>query len=96
MNYLKPLLLIIFVSLLQSPLLLATDNKTEAVNIAVQQQTETQQDCLEQINQLAQRGCCSHHGGVCGCDVSGRKKCCDGTLSPSCTCNALTDDNKNL
>lgn len=32
-----------------------------------------------------QSGCCSHHGGVCGC-VGGRKKCCDGALSPSCTC----------
>lgn len=34
----------------------------------------------------AQRGCCSWHKGVCGCDSSGRKICCDGTLSPSCTC----------
>jgi len=32
-----------------------------------------------------QRGCCSWHGGVCGCS-GGRKECCDGTLSPSCTC----------
>ena len=32
------------------------------------------------------RGCCSHHGGVCGCSVSGRTVCCDGTLSPSCGC----------
>lgn len=30
-------------------------------------------------------GCCSWHGGVCGCDeTSGRQICCDGTLSPSC------------
>jgi hypothetical protein len=36
---------------------------------------------------LARRGCCSHHGGVCGCDeASDRIRCCDGTLSPSCTC----------
>ena len=36
---------------------------------------------------LARRGCCSHHGGVCGCDeASGMIKCCDGTLSPTCTC----------
>ena len=26
-------------------------------------------------------GCCSHHGGVCGCD-GGRAACCDGTDSP--------------
>ncbi|RED10700.1 hypothetical protein DFR46_2963 [Parasphingopyxis lamellibrachiae] len=32
-----------------------------------------------------QSGCCSHHGGVCGCR-NGRKVCCDRTLSPSCRC----------
>jgi hypothetical protein len=31
------------------------------------------------------RGCCSHHGGECGCE-GGHDKCCDGTLSPSCGC----------
>lgn len=30
-------------------------------------------------------GCCSWHGGVCGCS-NGTAKCCDGTLSPSCGC----------
>lgn len=35
----------------------------------------------------ATRGCCSWHGGVCGCDTSvGRQVCCDGTYSPSCLC----------
>jgi len=33
----------------------------------------------------ARRGCCSHHGGVCGCS-HGRNLCCDGELSPSCGC----------
>ena len=33
----------------------------------------------------ARSGCCSHHGGVCGCS-GGRQLCCDGSLSPSCTC----------
>jgi len=38
-------------------------------------------------DQPNQRGCCSWHGGVCGCDSSsGRVRCCDGTLSPSCRC----------
>ncbi|MEW6110437.1 MAG: Ada metal-binding domain-containing protein [Nitrospirota bacterium] len=32
------------------------------------------------------RGCCSWHGGVCGCNNDGRVICCDGTLSPTCTC----------
>ena len=31
-------------------------------------------------------GCCSRHGGVCGCQ-NGRAKCCDNSLSPSCGCN---------
>lgn len=31
------------------------------------------------------QGCCSHHGGECGC-AGGRDMCCDGTLSPSCGC----------
>ena len=34
---------------------------------------------------IVKRGCCSSHGGVCGCQ-NGRSKCCDGTLSPSCQC----------
>lgn len=38
----------------------------------------------------AQRGCCSHHGGVCGC--SGHTTmCCDGGASPSCQCRAEGD-----
>jgi len=36
-------------------------------------------------NGVARSGCCSWHGGVCGCS-GGRALCCDGTLSPSCSC----------
>lgn len=55
---------------------------------------------LYPINVNAQRGCCSHHGGVSGCSNSGRTICNDGTLSPSCTCNppviyGCTDPNAN-
>jgi hypothetical protein len=33
------------------------------------------------------RGCCSHHGGVCGCAGDAHAlKCCDGELSPTCGC----------
>lgn len=35
---------------------------------------------------VAQQGCCSWHGGMCGCQ-GGRVVCCDGRYSPSCTCN---------
>ena len=38
---------------------------------------------------LSKRGCCSHHGGVCGCEGD-RQKCCDGSLSPSCMCGEKT------
>lgn len=54
--------------------------------------TQAKQSC-EELKQsgasqevLAQRGCCSWHQGVCGCN-SGRVVCCDNTYSPSCTCN---------
>ncbi len=33
----------------------------------------------------AQRGCCSWHGGVAGCQY-GRVVCNDGTYSPTCMC----------
>jgi hypothetical protein len=31
------------------------------------------------------RGCCSHHGGVCGCK-NDRAVCCDRGFSPTCGC----------
>lgn len=32
-------------------------------------------------------GCCSWHGGVCGCNGgTGMQRCCDGSDSPSCRC----------
>lgn len=38
-------------------------------------------------NAYAQRGCCSHHGGVASCDSSvGELVCQDGSYSPTCTC----------
>ena len=48
--------------------------------------TELNNDNLAEA-EIARSGCCSHHGGVCGCDSStDRIICCDGTLSPSCKC----------
>lgn len=39
-------------------------------------------------------GCCSHHGGVAGCNSSsGYYQCSDGTDSPSCTCESSSDLN---
>ncbi len=31
------------------------------------------------------KGCCSWHGGVCGC-TNEKVVCCDRTMSPSCGC----------
>lgn len=62
------------------------------VNLSDPQVTTSTQSCDElrmsglTSDQLARRGCCSWHDGVCGCS-GGRTQCCDGTQSPSCTCN---------
>ena len=40
---------------------------------------------LEEQNNEQKRGCCSWHGGVCGCQFN-RVVCCDGSYSPSCGC----------
>jgi len=44
------------------------------------------QKVFEQSPDQLQRGCCSWHNGVCGCQ-NGRTVCCDGSYSPSCRCN---------
>jgi hypothetical protein len=36
-------------------------------------------------DQVDRQGCCSWHGGVCGCSL-GNIVCCDGQYSPSCGC----------
>lgn len=43
----------------------------------------------------ARSGCCSHHGGVCGCSGV-RAQCCDGSLSPSCGCDLHDDEGETL
>ena len=52
------------------------------------------------LSVYAQRGCCSSHGGVCGCSKYGKQVCCDGSLSKTCTCDppkvyGCTDYNAN-
>lgn len=44
-----------------------------------------QEICVANIADVNRKGCCSRHGGVCGCEGK-RMKCCDNTLSPSCKC----------
>jgi hypothetical protein len=45
--------------------------------------------CLASETVAAPKGCCSNHGGVCGCK-GGQDLCCDKTLSPSCTCHTAS------
>jgi len=54
--------------------------------ILVQSQSHASVSKSEPDNYLAKSGCCSWHGGVCGCNSWGEVVCCDGTTSPSCTC----------
>jgi hypothetical protein len=55
---------------------------------------DTKDSCVQDIaftlltkrEAVERKGCCSHHGGVCGCSSDGRAVCCDGAPSPSCGC----------
>lgn len=40
-------------------------------------------DALQEMRRNLKTGCCSSHGGVCGCN-GGRLVCCDGEMSPTC------------
>ncbi len=67
---------------------LADDKSPQAKN----NQAEQPQACQKlkengaSPDTLAGQGCCSHHGGQCGCS-GGSVVCCDGSYSPSCGCN---------
>ena len=81
-------LMMLFVSALAS----AAPAKPEAKERTVPVQSKTESplsskkhnDDLDRVL-VARSGCCSHHGGVCGCSGD-TIMCCDGTASPSCTC----------
>ena len=75
-------------------LVTATSGSSYAASSLVEEDIQTSVDpsynlpCVAQPNdktEVDKRGCCSWHGGVCGCE-NGRTKCCDGTLSPTCGC----------
>ena len=63
-----------------------TDESSPSILVAEQycQDTPSLSNDFQNLD-VARRGCCSHHKGVCGCKGN-RQECCDGTLSPSCTC----------
>ena len=75
-------------------LFLATAGNTFATSLDTEEVKTTPPNMIEQklcpgqpqtLLEVERRGCCSHHGGVCGCS-DGRALCCDGSLSPTCGC----------
>ena len=75
--------IIVFAVLLLSVSLLYADNQQMTT---APSQKENPIAIVKKISpEQERRGCCSWHGGVCGCK-GGRALCCDGTLSPSCGC----------
>ncbi|MBJ6799927.1 hypothetical protein [Geomonas propionica] len=66
------------------PVLTAPQN-IESVLAASPVKDELCKATTSEKDELGRRGCCSWHGGVCGCS-DGRVVCCDGSYSPSCTC----------
>ncbi|HRH81576.1 MAG TPA: hypothetical protein PLW81_11075 [Thiobacillaceae bacterium] len=42
-------------------------------------------DARPDLAEVSQTDCCKGHKGVCGCRA-GKIVCCDGTVSPNCTC----------
>lgn len=59
--------------------ILGRDNAYSASDRVMCELNSAQQEGVER------RGCCSGHGGVCGCSGY-RALCCDGAVSPSCGC----------
>lgn len=66
--------------------LITLDPMAKDKNCASQQIQSCEKEAQDTGEKIAGRGCCSWHGGVCGCSSSGRAVCCDGQLSPSCGC----------
>lgn len=66
--------------------LITLDPMAKDKNCANPQIQSCEKEAQDTEEKIAGRGCCSWHGGVCGCSSSGRAVCCDGKLSPSCGC----------
>ena len=64
-----------------------TSKDAQPTAITIQKQAECEKLLASNatVEEIKRSGCCSWHGGVCGCS-NGRAACCDGTLSPSCGC----------
>ncbi len=88
----KPLF-ILFLSICIWIPLSAAGNPVQQVPIEQNEICPKKIGLVAPTDQIAQRGCCSWHKGVCGCGDDGRVRCCDGTVSPSCAC--LKEDKDN-
>lgn len=86
MRRLGMLLLVAALAVMAPSLVFAEETQPTVTLDACGQIAGLSPDVMDLIEQ--QRGCCSWHGGVCGCSSGGRVRCCDGTLSPSCRCRA--------
>lgn len=86
MRRLGMLLLVAALAVMAPSLVCAEETQPTVTLDACGQLAGLSPDVMDLIEQ--QRGCCSWHGGVCGCSSGGRVRCCDGTLSPSCRCRA--------
>jgi hypothetical protein len=61
---------------------LAPERPAFSQSFAPETSVHDQRDGVE-----ARSGCCSHHGGVAGCDTAtGHAACNDGSDSPTCGC----------
>ena len=76
----KIVILILFIALLSG--FISLDSRSNPESRSTDSYFLSQADNSDQVER---RGCCSWHGGVCGCE-NGRAVCCDGTLSPTCGC----------
>ena len=66
-------------------MVLLSANETDASKNNVRDSYVQKEICIADITDVNRKGCCSSHGGVCGCEGK-REQCCDGTLSPKCKC----------
>lgn len=82
--------LVVVISLFVAPLSYADIQFSKSSVIGSADQNGLCSDVLS-ADELAKRGCCSWHGGVCGCS-GGRAVCCDGSYSPSCGCGEGTEE----
>ena len=61
------------------------DNILRSLEVQTEMKCPLPQKLDQPHSTMATSGCCSYHGGVCGCGGF-RITCCDGASSPTCGC----------